>query len=173
MKSIVDHLKDLKAKLHSNRMSVLIGAGFSKNVDNKRFLLWGELLKDMVLFLYKDEIEEKLKTTKTKQESQKELIEKIIDREGYLEIVSQYIKRKGFREAISNEEISEPLAYIELTKQEQYEKLWKDIIVHENNQKTLNLNIDYNSIQKLKTNPLTESMKLSGLIVSEPYSLTK
>jgi hypothetical protein len=38
-------------------MSVLIGAGFSKNVDNKKFLSWDELLKDIVLYLYGNDIE--------------------------------------------------------------------------------------------------------------------
>lgn len=95
-------LKNLKSKLHSHKMSVLIGAGFSKNVDLK-FLSWDELLKDIVLFLYGNEIEDKYilyKPKLKKDEFIKSEIRKIIEKEGYLEIVSQYIKRKGIREAI-------------------------------------------------------------------------
>lgn len=97
------HLKNLKSKLHSNKMSVLIGAGFSKNVDNSIFLSWDQLLRDIVLFLYSNEIDDKyiLQKRKIKKDNfVDDEIERIIKREGYLEIVSQYIKRKGIREAI-------------------------------------------------------------------------
>lgn len=104
MKTHIDHLKAIKSKLHANKMSVMIGAGFSKNVD-PRFLSWYELLQDIVLYLYADEIEEKcisrkIRSQKEKDNLKKKQIERIVEREGYLGIVSQYIKRKGFREAI-------------------------------------------------------------------------
>ncbi|GHT72250.1 hypothetical protein AGMMS50262_00360 [Bacteroidia bacterium] len=99
----IKQLEELKSKLFAHKMSVLVGAGFSKNVDKNKFLSWDELLKDIVSFLYEDEIEYKYATLKrknNKDEFVKQQIQRIIDREGYLEIVSQYVKRKGFREAI-------------------------------------------------------------------------
>ncbi|KAA6329562.1 hypothetical protein EZS27_021644 [termite gut metagenome] len=92
-----EQLQALKSKLHSHKMSVLVGSGFSKNVDKDKFLSWDELLKDMVLYLYEDDI---LKKKGDRIDFFEKKIKKIIEKEGYLEIVSQYIKRKGFREAI-------------------------------------------------------------------------
>ncbi len=103
-------LKNLKLKLNNQKMSVLIGAGFSKNVSNK-YPSWWELLYDLVIELYKPEIEEKyqlLNLSKTKKSAvNKDLfyekkVDEIISRIGYLQIVSNYINWKGYREAITN-----------------------------------------------------------------------
>jgi len=101
-KQNIEQLKILKSKLHAHKMSVLIGAGFSKNVD-KDFLSWKELLEDIVRFLYGNEIKDKyllLKQKINEEDFVKNEIQKIIDKEGFLEIVSLYIKRKGIREVI-------------------------------------------------------------------------
>ena len=39
-----------------NKMSVLVGAGFSMNVSNK-FLSWRTLMKEIAEYIYKDKIE--------------------------------------------------------------------------------------------------------------------
>jgi len=108
----IEILENLKKELISGKMSVMIGAGFSKNAK-KEFPSWDELLYDMVLELYEDEIEEKYfryLNYRNKQNNEEEIskekfeenaVKKIIQREGYLEIVSKYIKLKGRKEAIS------------------------------------------------------------------------
>jgi hypothetical protein len=102
-------LDKIKQKYHSREVSALVGAGFSKNIA-KEYPSWQQLLYDMVVWLYKHEIEEAytnhlhLKRNSRiiidKKAIEEEAVRKIIDREGYLDIVSQFIKKKGFREAI-------------------------------------------------------------------------
>lgn len=101
----IEKLKELKQKLDSKQMSVLIGAGFSMNVS-EIFPSWSDLLYDMVYFLYGREIEEAYSNTPVKrrgkkEEFQQEKIKNYINTIGYLNIVSEYIKRKGFPEAIA------------------------------------------------------------------------
>ncbi|WP_027421077.1 SIR2 family protein [Crocinitomix catalasitica] len=104
----IQQLKLLKEKLNNQKMSVLIGAGFSKNVSDI-FPSWWQLLFDMTYFLFQIEIEEaysnainkKFKIDGSKDEFIKSKINYYISKVGYLDIVSQYIKRKGYREAIT------------------------------------------------------------------------
>jgi len=100
----INQLKKLKAKLESREMSTLIGAGFSKNIDDL-FPTWWGLIYDMVFFLFGAEIEEdfvKLKKGSiSKEEYFNSKIEYYITKVGYLELASMYIKQKGYREAIT------------------------------------------------------------------------
>lgn len=122
-------LEELKDKLQNGKMSLLIGAGFSKNVSNK-FLDWSELLIDMVYEMYKSEIFFQLKSTEYISDKMitihspkvQKNIKEIIDREGYLKIVSQYIERKGFRESI-DAYIEEHIPYIEKDFNEEFYRL--------------------------------------------------
>ena len=103
--STLQNLKDLKSKLDSGQMSVLVGAGFGKNIDDM-FPSWWELLYDMAYFLYGKEIEEAYLSIPVKKRSnkQKYLDDKItdfIEKIGYLDLVTEYIKRKGFQESIT------------------------------------------------------------------------
>ncbi|WPY99841.1 SIR2 family protein [Christiangramia sp. OXR-203] len=104
----ITQLKHLKDKLRNQKMSVLVGAGFSKNVSNI-FPSWWELLYDMTYFLFESDIEESWKDFKVKTkkpgERKKFIDQKIsyyISKTGYLNIVSEYLKRKGIREAITS-----------------------------------------------------------------------
>jgi len=98
-------LKNLKQKLDNREMSVLVGAGFSKNISSI-FPSWWELLYDMTFFLYEKDIEESYQNLRSKKGKDKkqyfdDKIGYYINKVGYLDIVSDYIKRKGYREAIS------------------------------------------------------------------------
>lgn len=103
----IQQLKILKEKLNNQKMSVLVGAGFSKNVSDI-FPSWWQLLFDMTYFLFQTEIEDafydvkKSKSTFSKNEFIKNKISYYISKIGYLDIVSEYIKRKGYREAITS-----------------------------------------------------------------------
>ncbi|TDW51839.1 SIR2-like protein [Flavobacterium sp. 270] len=100
-----ENLKNLKSKLESKQMSVLVGAGFGKNIHNM-FPSWWELLFDMAYFLNGKEIEKAYLNIPVKKRSPKkkfidDAIGDFIDSVGYLDLVTQYINRKGFQEAIS------------------------------------------------------------------------
>lgn len=103
--SPLQNLKELKRKLDSGQMSVLVGAGFGKNIDDI-FPSWWELLFDMAYFLYGKEIEEAylgipVKKRGDKQKYVDDKITDFIEKVGYLDLVTDYIKRKGFQEAIT------------------------------------------------------------------------
>jgi len=102
-KSLVDHLKDLKTIVNAGNCSVLVGAGFSKNVSDV-FLSWGQLLKDIVLELFETEIRndyEKQKKRGSYKEFERKRISSYISEKGYLQLVSDYIRKKGYAEAIA------------------------------------------------------------------------
>jgi len=101
-------------------MSVIVGAGFSKNVS-KDFPSWWELLFDATEFLYHNEIENAYINNKAnrlikKDDFIKQEVAKYIDNIGYLEIVSQFITKKGIRESIT--------IYIEERTPQRDEKFW-------------------------------------------------
>jgi hypothetical protein len=103
--SPLQNLKDLKRKLDSGQMSVLVGAGFGKNIDSM-FPSWWELLFDMAYFLYGKKIEESYLAISVKKrgDKQKYVDDKItdfIEKVGYLDLVTEYVKRKGFQESIT------------------------------------------------------------------------
>lgn len=98
----LDNLKQLRAKLAAHKMSLLVGAGFSKNVD-KTFPDWKGLLFDLVIELYRDEITSQLPLNVPLMEKEDriwEIVNKLIDKKSYLGIVSEYINKKGYEEAI-------------------------------------------------------------------------
>lgn len=108
-KLVTQILQDLKTRYKNGEVSALVGAGFSKNVDKDLFPDWSQLLEDMVLFTYEDEINqsylnyrhiEKNPKMQSKQAYQKDIIKEIIRRDGYLKVVDNYIRKKGFREAV-------------------------------------------------------------------------
>lgn len=115
-------LAKLKEKYDNKCVSVMVGAGFSKNACDD-YPSWNELLYDMTIELYQDDIDAAyLRYLSLKphikicfevfaeQESKK-----IIARVGALNIVSEYIARKGFRESIENY-IEERIPYIDNSK---------------------------------------------------------
>lgn len=119
---ILIQLAKLKEKYNQRRVSVMVGAGFSKNACDD-YPSWNELLYDMTIELYQDDIDAaylRFLSLKphvkisfevfAKQESKK-----IIARVGALNIVSEYIARKGFRESIENY-IEERIPYIDESK---------------------------------------------------------
>ena len=106
----ISQIKKIKEKLNNQKLSVLIGAGFSRNVSNI-FPLWWNLIYDIAFDLFKAEIKDSHYTyiaslkSKTKAINEKsfteEKVSEIIDREGFLEIVSKFIKKQGVRESIT------------------------------------------------------------------------
>lgn len=80
--AIISRIRDIFA---DGKMSVIVGAGFSKNMS-KKFLSWKELLKPLIKKMYHVDADDD--------------IQDIIDRIGYLDIASEYVKRKGYHEAI-------------------------------------------------------------------------
>ncbi|MGE9310426.1 SIR2 family protein [Niabella sp. CJ426] len=98
----IENLQALRNKLANRKMSLLVGAGFSKNVSAK-FPDWIQLLQDLVYELYEDEIESRLKKDLPEGERAQALrlqTQKMIEKVGYLKVVSEYISRKGYEEAI-------------------------------------------------------------------------
>lgn len=95
----IDTIKQL---LYEKKMSILVGSGFSKNV-NKKFPTWIELLKDMVLEMYEKEYKEYIHFNQINDNQYKVItfVRKIVNKIGYLEIVEKYIEFKGMREAIT------------------------------------------------------------------------
>jgi hypothetical protein len=105
----VKALRNLKSRYDKGEVSALVGAGFSKNVSEKLFLSWSQLLEDMVLFTYESEIAQNYQNYRhinsgvklySNQKHTKNAIKEIIRRDGYLKIVDNYIQKKGFREAV-------------------------------------------------------------------------
>jgi hypothetical protein len=101
-------LKELRNKLANEQMSLLVGSGFSRNVSAK-FLTWDELLADLAIELYGEEIttayEQYAASNKPDPLAEKDFTynrcKQIIHTKGYLEIVSEYIRRKGYPESIA------------------------------------------------------------------------
>ena len=116
---VLKQLAELHKHYRNNRVSVMVGAGFSKNACPE-FPSWNELLYDMVVEMHQGEIEAaylrflKLdpSSTKTLDDFRKEEVNRIITRIGPLNLVSAYIAQKGFREAIEYY-IEERIPYIE------------------------------------------------------------
>lgn len=101
-------LEQLRQRYQNNEVSPLVGAGFSKNVSEDMFMSWEELLFDMVVELFSNEIGQayynrkhaKPHSKSTYCDFKKLKVREIIRREGYLNIVSKYIEHKGYREAV-------------------------------------------------------------------------
>ena len=112
-------LEELREKYRKGLVSVMVGAGFSRNACEK-FPLWKDLLYDMVTELYSDEIESSFLRYKeinpdvkiSLEYFTKEEASRIIERVGPLKIASEYIVRRGYREAIEYY-IEERIPYID------------------------------------------------------------
>lgn len=117
-------LSILREKYHKGLLSVIVGAGFSRNACEE-YPLWKDLLYDMVVELYEEDIDTSFlrykKITPGDKLSLEAFKEKealnIIGRVGYLKIVSEYITRKGYREAIEHY-IEERIPYIDTDSQQ-------------------------------------------------------
>lgn len=93
------HLNDVRAKLATKQVSLLVGSGFSKNVSSK-FLSWEELLFDLVYQMNKDVFcDEFLRAAKTSYRGldrtayMRQKCSEVISKRGYLDIVSDYLKQ--------------------------------------------------------------------------------
>lgn len=104
-KSLLHTLSD-RYKMH--QVSVLVGAGFSRNAY-EHFPLWGGLLYDLIIELYGKQINEDYVTYCHNQppsahipypDYEQRAISKIVEDKTYLGLVSEYIKKKDCREAI-------------------------------------------------------------------------
>lgn len=129
-------LDQLREKYNKGLVSVIVGAGFSRNAC-KEYPLWKDLLYDMVVDLYQDEIERAyLRYREITPNNKMSLavfttkeMPRIIGRIGYLKIVSEYIARKGYREAIEHY-IEERIPYIDdATQQFKYVGKNKDKVI--------------------------------------------
>lgn len=95
-------LRDLQIELANGRMSVIVGSGFSKNVDPV-FLDWKQLLMELVFELHEEKISALLPNKHTSDQRYDILIKETeiqIKQKGYLGVVSEYISRKGYEEAM-------------------------------------------------------------------------
>lgn len=116
---VLKQLAELRRKYRKNRVSVMVGAGFSKNACPE-FPSWNELLYDMVVELFQGDIEAAylrfLKLNPSLKMSldvfKKKEAYRIITHIGPLNLVSKYIEQKGFRESIEYY-IEERIPYID------------------------------------------------------------
>ncbi|RWU08170.1 SIR2 family protein [Pedobacter chitinilyticus] len=101
----VHHLEKLQKNLSGQDLSILVGAGFSKNVD-PAFPSWGQLLYRMVDKIKGKQFEEDFKKTKLPASKKKAYLEnrynEFIDEVGYLKVPSLYRDRMGYREALEH-----------------------------------------------------------------------
>lgn len=105
--SCIELLQALKRKMKFNDLSVLVGAGFSKNVNEKAFPSWWELLRDIVMQMQGDAFRQDYAASRlfssdlpVEEEYVKKKADAYLDNIGPLKVVSDYIKMKGFREVI-------------------------------------------------------------------------
>lgn len=101
-----DTIEQLIKLVDKNKLSVVVGAGFSKNASPK-YLSWKELLKDMILEMYGSRVRNTAEYAKIRGSDNEQLlwncfVDQIIAEKGYLNIASEYIKRYGYREIIDN-----------------------------------------------------------------------
>jgi hypothetical protein len=99
-------IKELKKLLLEKKLSVIIGAGFSKNASSL-FLNWKELLKDMIVEMYgyfgkQTPKYQKIGITIREEDFWKEFIDEIVSEKGYLSIASEYERRAGYREVLDD-----------------------------------------------------------------------
>lgn len=102
-------LEALQQKLKNRNVSVLVGAGFSKNVHNTLFPSWWQLLEKMVIKMngrsYALDYERQT-GKKANKPSRKYInyltdqVNQYIEQTGYLQVVSNYIQKMGYRETV-------------------------------------------------------------------------
>lgn len=111
--------------ISDNNLSIIVGAGFSKNIS-PLYLSWKQLLHDMIVEMYKDE-------QKAWGASDDELIGKY----GYLGIASEYVRRKGYHEAIDHYiDLRTPIlakdgSHVNLKMTNDYEEKDVDVSLHQ------------------------------------------
>jgi len=126
-------LSALKGKLKEQAMSLLIGAGFSKNFDKDIFPNWWELIFEMVREGLEPELADRFKLMhpnarakgKAYEQFLKERIEKYIENTGPLEAVSEFIRRKGYREAVDIR-IENKTPYVDIENDQRFINYRKD-----------------------------------------------
>lgn len=112
---VAEAVKEMKTHIENGRISLLVGAGASCCAC-RLYQNWVGLIKDMVAFLYADELKAKgvkvnkderfychYTIEKVEEESNIEVdavIQNIIEREGMLRIPSQFAERTGLRESV-------------------------------------------------------------------------
>ena len=103
-------LNSLILDYNEEKLSALVGAGFSKNVS-PLYLNWNELLVDMFKKVYSEEIEKFYQNylhynkdlatvVSSEEDAKKKYIKSRLKNEDLLGLVSKYIKKRGFREAV-------------------------------------------------------------------------
>jgi len=102
-------LEALQQKLKNKNVSILVGAGFSKNVHHKLFPSWWQLLEKMVVRMNERSYVldyERITGRKANKTSRKYLnylndqVNQYIEQTGYLQVVSNYIQKMGYRETV-------------------------------------------------------------------------
>jgi hypothetical protein len=139
----IQQLKKLRNNLANSKVSVMVGAGFSKNVSQK-FLTWDQLLHDLCYELFKEEIDREYRSVistsihrrKARSQFVQQKVREIISQVGYLNIVTKYIERKGYNESIANY-IEDRIPDVELKNGKLYMTVGEKI--EELNYKKLNL----------------------------------
>lgn len=129
----IKHIKSLLNPINKS-MSVLVGAGFSKNA-NPNYPSWTELLIEMFAEIENIEGEERKRL-------EKDVISKKIKKKGHSNVVDEYIKKKRHRESVD--------IYIESV----FSKINKedvDLRIHE-----LLLNVEWNNIYTTNYDTLLE-----------------
>src|SRR6185312_1813474 len=93
----IELLQALKRKMKFNDLSVLVGAGFSKNVSEEAFPSWWELLRDIVMQMQGDAFRQEYSTAglfsggmPAIEEYVKKKADAYIDKIGPLKVVSDY-----------------------------------------------------------------------------------
>ena len=101
-----DTIEQLIKLVDKNKLSVVVGAGFSKNASPK-YLSWKELLMDMILEMFGSMARNTAEYARIRDTDNEQLfwncfVDQIIAEKGYLNIASEYIKRHGYREIIDD-----------------------------------------------------------------------
>lgn len=108
MKDSKTLLKQLAERYKKHQVSVLVGAGFSRNAYEK-FPMWWGLMYDLMIEMYGSKIKEDYATychtqlpssMMTYKQFEERELERIVSEKSYLKIVSDYIRYKGNRESM-------------------------------------------------------------------------
>lgn len=107
MTTQTDILNQIRDLYRNKSLSIMVGAGFSKNAIQD-YPSWNEMLYDLVIDLHKRDIDKEWDLYRKVIHGPylpegtfiKNKVDEYISTVGYLDIVSQYIKKKGIREAM-------------------------------------------------------------------------
>lgn len=102
--SLVTSLKKIRTKMHAQELSVLVGAGFSKNLDSDKFPSWWQLLNNMVVQIHQKEYDDAFvksgRAETDKPAFLEDLANRFIDSVGPLKVAALFKQMKGYREAL-------------------------------------------------------------------------